>query len=114
MTKKHVGTFNGVDEAVIKISGLQAEGYRDEQISAEVSSENVASALEKRTSIVVDKMTDPHQEDRAVSLFIEAEEEERDSSAELTESGEVLSSEDHNEPRDANSELMPRINTTNL
>lgn len=115
MKKMHVGMFNGVDEAVAKVMELQAEGYRAAQISAETRSESVASALQNRIDIVVDKVMESHQnDDQGVSLFIETEDEERDSSAELSESGEVLSSEDHNEPRDANSELVPRINTTNL
>lgn len=39
---------------------------------------------------------------------------DRDSSAAMTESGEVLSNEEDSEPRDANSESVPRLNTNNL
>lgn len=39
---------------------------------------------------------------------------DRDSSAAMTDSGEILSDDEDIEPRDANSESVPRVNTNNL
>ena len=44
----------------------------------------------------------------------EVEDTERDSMAQMTDSGEVLSGEDIMQPRDANAGTVPRINTDNL
>ena len=65
--------------------------------------------------------------DGGIALFVEdvepnghssvqplSEQLDRDSSAAITESGEVLSDDEDIEPRDANSESVPRVNTSNL
>ncbi|MCG7343768.1 hypothetical protein MHZ92_06460 [Sporosarcina sp. ACRSL] len=44
----------------------------------------------------------------------EVEDTERDSMAQMTESGEVLAGDDILQPRDANAGTVPRINTDNL
>ncbi|MCM3744470.1 hypothetical protein M3193_09965 [Sporosarcina luteola] len=45
---------------------------------------------------------------------VEIEDAERDSRAQLTDSGEVLSGDDSLQPRDENTGTVPRINTEHL
>lgn len=135
MKKRYIGTLYTVDAIVKKIMELKEQGYSEEQVSIVTESVDISSELRRQTAITVNGIGNEnflnqlvlmgitqHEsreifneiKDGGIALFVETEDTERDSSVALTDSGEVLSNDEDMQSRDANSESIPRINTTNL
>lgn len=129
-TKKVIGLYGSIEDVILKLGELKAQGYREEELIAIVNSEEDRLILQERTTVNVCKKSKSESSDgliqdrigntvllhNSISGIPETEEiiEKTDSSVEQSLSGEVRDGVLEDQQAVKNPQTTPRINTTNL